>query len=126
LQDNRSCADLSGGLPSFESAHGFVNEICWSGVASIRVLSASRLCISPFSFSIVQIASIEADHDRRSHRVNVRIYGSLGTQPRDMLADAAGSIAHHTAVDVYKLILDLTDGMSWPLSLQAAWLSSPA
>ena len=27
---------------------------------------------------------------------------------------------------VYKLILDLTDGVSWPLSLQAAWLSSPA
>ena len=29
---------------------------------------------------------------------------------------------HH----VYKLILNLTDGVSWPLSLQAAWLSSPA
>ena len=28
--------------------------------------------------------------------------------------------------EVYKLILDLTDGVSWPLSLQAAWLSSPA
>ena len=27
---------------------------------------------------------------------------------------------------VYKLKLDLTDGASWPLSLQAAWLSSPA
>jgi hypothetical protein len=27
---------------------------------------------------------------------------------------------------LYKLILDLTDGVSWPLSLQAAWLSSPA
>jgi len=27
---------------------------------------------------------------------------------------------------VYKLILDLTDGMSWPLSLQAAWVSSMA
>ena len=26
----------------------------------------------------------------------------------------------------YRLILDLTDGVSWPLSLQAAWLSSPA
>ncbi len=46
-----------------------------------------------------QIASIEADHDRRSHRVNVGICGSLGTQPRDMLADAAGSIAHRAAVD---------------------------
>ena len=29
-------------------------------------------------------------------------------------------------IKVYKLILDLTDGVSWPLSLQAAWLSSPA
>ena len=28
--------------------------------------------------------------------------------------------------ELYKLILDLTDGVSWPLSLQAAWLSSPA
>jgi len=28
--------------------------------------------------------------------------------------------------EMYKLILDLTDGVSWPLSLQAAWLSSPA
>jgi len=27
---------------------------------------------------------------------------------------------------LYKLILDLTDGMSWPLSLQAAWVSSMA
>ena len=27
---------------------------------------------------------------------------------------------------VYKLILNLTDGVNWPLSLQAAWLSSPA
>jgi len=27
--------------------------------------------------------------------------------------------------EMYKLILDLTDGVSWPLSLQAAWLSSP-
>jgi hypothetical protein len=27
---------------------------------------------------------------------------------------------------LYKLILDLTDGVSWPLLLQAAWLSSPA
>ena len=27
---------------------------------------------------------------------------------------------------VYKLILDLTDGVSWPLSLQAAWVSSMA
>jgi hypothetical protein len=26
---------------------------------------------------------------------------------------------------VYKLMLDLTDGVSWPSSLQAAWLSSP-
>jgi hypothetical protein len=37
LQDNRSCTDVSGGLPSFESAHGRVNQICWSGVASICV-----------------------------------------------------------------------------------------
>jgi hypothetical protein len=27
---------------------------------------------------------------------------------------------------MHKLILDLTDGVSWPLSLQAAWLSTPA
>jgi len=27
---------------------------------------------------------------------------------------------------VYKLILDLTDGVSWPLWLQAAWVSSMA
>jgi hypothetical protein len=27
---------------------------------------------------------------------------------------------------LYKLILDLTDGVNWPLRLQAAWLSSPA
>ena len=46
-----------------------------------------------------QIASIKADHDRRSHRVNVGICRSLGTQPRDMLADAAGSIAHCASVD---------------------------
>ena len=46
-----------------------------------------------------QIASIEADHDRRSHRVNVGICGSLGTQPRDTLADAAGSIAHCAGID---------------------------
>jgi len=30
------------------------------------------------------------------------------------------------AIEMYKLILDLTDGMSWPLSLQAAWVSSMA
>jgi hypothetical protein len=29
-------------------------------------------------------------------------------------------------IELYKLILNLTDGVSWPLSLQAAWLSSPA
>ena len=46
-----------------------------------------------------QIAPIEADHDRRSHRVNVGICDSLGTQPRDMLADAACSNAHRAAVD---------------------------
>jgi len=37
LQDNRSCTDVSGGLPSFESAHERVNKICWSGVANICV-----------------------------------------------------------------------------------------
>ena len=28
--------------------------------------------------------------------------------------------------DLYKLTLDLTDGVSWPLSVQAAWVSSMA
>ena len=46
-----------------------------------------------------QIAAIEADHDGGSHSVNVRICGSFGTQPRDTLADAAGSIAHRAGVD---------------------------
>ena len=46
-----------------------------------------------------QIAFIEANHNGRSHRVNVEIYGSLGRQPRDLLADAAGSIAHSAGVD---------------------------
>ena len=46
-----------------------------------------------------QIASIEADHDCRGHRINVGICGTLGSQPRDTLADAAGSIAHRAAVD---------------------------
>ncbi len=46
-----------------------------------------------------QIALIEDDHDRRSHRVNVGICDSLRMQPRDMLADAACSIGHRAAVD---------------------------
>ena len=46
-----------------------------------------------------QIAAIETDHDRRSHRIDVGICGSLGAQPRDALADAAGSIAHCASVD---------------------------
>ncbi len=44
-----------------------------------------------------QIAAIEADHHGGSHRVNVGVCCSLGTQPRDTLADAAGSIAHRAA-----------------------------
>ena len=37
-----------------------------------------------------------------------------------------GSCGAADADNVYKLILDLTDGVSWPLSLQAALLSSTA
>ena len=39
---------------------------------------------------------------------------------------ALSLIAYRHSLPLYKLILDLTDGVSWPLSLQAAWLSSPA
>jgi hypothetical protein len=40
-------------------------------------------------------------------------------------ASPFGSVERGTH-DLYKLILDLTDGVNWPLRLQAAWLSSPA
>ncbi len=46
-----------------------------------------------------------------------RAFTSQGRLPRKITLDG---------YQVYKLILDLTDGVSWPLSLQAAWLSSPA
>jgi hypothetical protein len=37
-----------------------------------------------------------------------------------------GNAGRREFIQVYKLILDLTDGVSWPLSLQAALLSSTA
>ena len=46
-----------------------------------------------------QIASVEADHDRRGHCVDLGIWCSGRTQPRNTLAHSAGPITHCAGVD---------------------------
>jgi hypothetical protein len=45
------------------------------------------------------VAAVEADHDRRGHCVDLGIWYSGRTQPRNTLAHSAGPITHCAGVD---------------------------
>ena len=68
--------------------------------------------------------------NRLSNRGMAKSDGHIARKERQMfgrrVADTIRVERPDRCLQVYKLILDLTDGVSWPLSLQAAWLSSPA
>ena len=72
--------------------------------------------------SLLEVLRSIPDHRRREGKrfdlATVLLYA--------ILAVVAGANSYRQMHELYKLTLDLTDGVSWPLSVQAAWVSSMA
>ena len=90
----------------------------------------AALCLCAFPFSGLAAAQGEASSAPLPATVRVAAIveaSAAGSSFQSPQFSKNYTLAKATASDtlyVYKLTLDLTDGVSWPLSVQAAWVSS--